>query len=63
VTDDMKSSLSYSLYATSNGHSVSIHLKGIEDRTMVILTPDEALNLAAFINASLVVPISTAATT
>ena len=61
MTDDMKSSLSYSLYATSNGHSVSIRLKGIEDRTIVILTPGEALKLAAFINESLAVPISTAA--
>ncbi len=55
--------LSACLDAVYNGHTMSVNLVCLNKTTttMVILTPDEAIKLAAFINESLAVPIIAAA--
>jgi len=55
--------LSTSRDASYNGHSVCIRLLSLngDSTRIVVLTPDEAIKLAAFINESLVVPIIGAA--
>ena len=63
MSESVTKQLSISLDAVYNGHSVSVKLVSLNNnsKTMVILTPDEAIKLAAFINESLAVPIIGAA--